>query len=398
MSRPKIAHVITGLGTGGAETMLYKVLAQLDPLRFDSTVISLMPCKGLPIERKILDLGIEVHSLEMRPGRPQPWALVSFLRIIRALQPDLISGTEVHGTLAATAASFQDRTIPMVWNVVGSLDDRTTVKLSTQALIRILARASGRTKQIIYDSRSSARQHEAAGYDASRTTVIPNGFDCDRFRPNAETRASMRREMGVGADATLVGIVARFHPVKDHAVFLRSAARLAMGDSKLHFVMVGAGMTALNAPLMSSIREIKLESRISLLGERADVERIDAALDICCLTSRAEGFPNAIGEAMACGVPCVGTNVGDVAWIIGNTGRVAPPRNWEAFAAAVGELLEYSPFRRRELGAMARQRIVNEFDIQKVGRAYAGVYCSTIGTREPAERVRRQSAGGSSFA
>lgn len=398
MNRLKIAHIITGLGTGGAETMLYNVLAQLDPLRFDSTVISLMPCKGLTIERKIRNLDIEVHSLELRPGWPHLWALIPLLRIIRKLQPDLISGLEAHGMLAASCVSFHNRAIPMVWRMGGSLDDRSTVKLSTQALIRILARASSRPKRIIYDSRSAARQYEAVGYDAYRTTVIPNGFDCDRFRPDPWARASVRSELGVAPGTRLVGIIARYHPVKDHAVFLRSAAYLAERDSKLHFVLAGRGMTASNAALAPLMRGLKLEGRVSLLGERADVERVAAALDIACLSSRAEGFPNAIGEAMACGVPCVGTNVGDVEWVIGNTGRVAPPRNWEAFAAAAGELLGMSPDRCRELGSKARRRVLDEFSIRKIGRAYEDIYCSTIRKWEPGEPVRRQAAERSSLA
>ena len=175
----------------------------------------------------------------------------------------------------------------------------------------------------------------------------------------------------------LIGLVARFDPMKDHGNFFRGARHLlneAEEKDNLHFVLAGRGIDAANAALKDFISEYGLENRTHLLGERTDIPFVTSALDIATSSSTGEGFPNAVGEAMACGVPCVVTDVGDSAWIVGDTGRIVPPREPTALAEAWGELICMEDERRRSLGEAARRRIIENFSIDTVVRQYEAVY------------------------
>ena len=371
-------HVITGLGAGGAETMLYRLLSRHDRRRFRPTVISLMPCQGMPLEQRIAALGVEVYSLGVPPGRPTPAALLRLLKKLRALQPDLVCGWEVHGNVAVACAGYLHPRLPSVWNVRGSLGDLSTEKPATRALIRALARVSHRPRRIIYNSLVSARQHEAIGYCAARTMYIPNGYDLDLFRPDPTAGEAVRRELALGPDTLLVGLMARYHAVKDHATFLRAARRVAELHPQAHFVLAGRGVVSSNAALFSLVRDLGLEHRVSLLGERQDLPRLTAALDIACLSSRAESSPVVIGEAMACGVPCVATDVGDLATVLGEHGRIVPRQNPEAFAQALDELLRMPLPSRRDLGAQARRQARECHNLDKTAAAFDDVHTAVL--------------------
>lgn len=373
-----IVHVITGLDAGGAETVVYRLLSRHDHRRFHPTVISLMPCRGLPLERKIAALGVEVYSLGLRPGRPHPGALLALLKKLRALRPDLVCGWEVHGNVAVAGASFFHARTPTVWNVCNSLGDLSTEKPATRALIWALARVSHRPRRIIYNSPVSVRQHEAIGYRASRSVYIPNGFDCDVFRPDSEARAAVRRELGLEPEVPLVGLIARYHPVKDHATFLEGARRVAALHPHAHFLLAGRGVAASNPALLALLDDLGLASRVSLLGERQDIPRLMAALDVACLTSLAESSPVVIGEAMACGVPCVATDVGDVAAVVGEHGRIVPRRNPQAFAGALDELLRMPAEHRRDLGARARRQVLDRHHLDKIAAAFDDVHLGVL--------------------
>lgn len=378
MTPARMVHVITGLGACGAETVMYRLLSRHDRRRFRPTVISLMPCAGLPLEQKIAALGVEVHSLGVRPGRPTPAALLRLLRKLRALQPDLVCGWEVHGNVAVACASYFHPGTPTVWNICNSLGDLSTEKPVTRALIRGLARVSHRPRRIIYNSLVSARQHEAIGYRASRTVYIPNGFDGDVFRPDPAARTDVRRELALDPDTPLVGLIARCHPVKDHPTFLRAVRRVAELHPQAHFLLAGGGVVRSNPALLSLVRDLGLENRVSLLGERQDIPRLLAALDVACLSSLAESSPVVIGEALACGVPCVVTDVGDLAAVVGEFGRLVPRRNPEAFAAAVDELLRMPAAGRQDLGARARRQVRECHDLDRIAAAFDDVHMGVL--------------------
>ena len=216
--------------------------------------------------------------------------------------------------------------------------------------------------------------HQAAGYAADRMIVIPNGFDLSLFQPSTEARQIIRREMGLADDTPLVGAVGRYHPHKDYDNFAQAASGIARRIPDAHFLLCGKDLDWNNGELRRTIERHGLGERFHLLGRRSDIPAIQASLDVAVLSSCTEGFPNVVGEAMACAVPCVVTDVGDAAHIVGETGRVVPPRDPEALSRACVDLLQMSPDVRRQLGTRARRRIERHFSIDRITETYTNLW------------------------
>jgi glycosyltransferase involved in cell wall biosynthesis len=374
----RILHLISGnLEAGGAELALYRLLSKLDRELFDPVVVSLRG--GGSVGASLEACGVPVHSLGLQAGRPTPESAWRLMQIARQAQPDLIQGWMFHGNLAATLAGASLlRRVPIIWGMHASLDLKAEKKL-TVAVIRMGALLSAWPSRIVYVSRASVKQHEAIGYRSDRRLVIPNGFDCEAFRPDAQARASVRAELGLAEGAPLVGLVARYHPQKDHANFLAAASLLIAQGFNAHFLLAGYGMDPSNKELSRRILTHGLQGRVHLLGERHDTRRLNAALDIATSSSSyGEAFPLVIGEAMACGVPCVVTDVGDSPWIVGETGRVVPPRDPVALSAAWRDLLQMGSGPRAALGKRARARIVMNFSLDEVVGQYERLYAEVL--------------------
>jgi len=382
----KVLHVITGLTTGGAEMMLYKLLAAKERTH-NAAVVSLCGCGtlGEPIQA----LGVPVHILGMRRGIPGLRPLLRLRRLIHQEQPDLIQAWMYHANLASTLAAWRvSQTIPVVWNIRYSLDDLSSDKRLTRWLIHFGGSLSGAPAMIVYNSRQSALQHERLGYTPGKTIVIANGFDCERFKPNPAARRRIRQELGVADDAWLIGHFARYHPMKDHASFLKAAALLRQrAECSLLFVMAGQGVDRSNPELARMLDQLKLTDCCRLLGERQDMPDLMGALDISTSSSRTgEAFPNVVGEAMACGVPCVVTDVGDSVRIVGDSGRVVPPSDPESIATAWLDWMNSGKQKVAALGAAARRRIQSNYRLSLVAERYEALYRRVIGEEAREDR------------
>jgi glycosyltransferase involved in cell wall biosynthesis len=370
----RLLFVITGLMTGGAEMMLLKLCSRLDASRFAPAVVSLSD-KGT-MGPRIEALGVPVHALGLRAGVPSPASAWRLRELISSLSPDLVQGWMYHGNVAASLLGGRR---PVVWGIRQSLYGLATERRLTRWVIRASALLSSRPTAILYNSRTSAGQHESFGFDASLTQVIPNGFDTDMLRPDAAVRTLVRRELGVGDTTLLIGMVGRYHPMKDHGAFLRAASLLSKELPDARFVLAGNRVDAANRELVAMAEEAGVRERVFLLGERADVARLYPALDIASSTSAwGEGFANVIGEAMSCGVPCVVTDVGDSAWIVGATGRVVPARDPAAMAKAWSEWASLAKEQRQLMGGEARRRVVEEFSLGAVVKRYEDLYESLL--------------------
>jgi glycosyltransferase involved in cell wall biosynthesis len=382
-------HAITGLAIGGAEWMLYRVLAAGDHERFAPTVVSLMTPGALA--PRIAGLGVPIASLHMRRGPPLTWPVLRLRRLVRALQPDLLQGWMYHGNLAATAAwrCLESRP-PLVWTIHHSAADLSNEKLSTRLSVQVSARLSRLTAAIAYCSSASARQHHALGFAPERTVVIPNGFDCAQTRPDPAARPRLCAELGIDPARTLVGMVARGHPMKDHRNLVRAVALLVERQVDVHLVMVGRGVGDPNGEIARAVAAAGIGQRTTLLGERADINPLTAGLDILALSSAwGEAFPLIVGDAMASGVPCVVTDVGDCVWIVGDTGEAVPPRDSAALAAAIGRLVALGPAGRHRLGRAARARIEENFSLAGVVRQYEALHQRLTEEHARAARGRR---------
>jgi glycosyltransferase involved in cell wall biosynthesis len=376
MRKIRIVYLVTCLSAGGAETMLVRLLRTIDRDRFDPVVISLMDGR---LRDAIESLGVPVHALGLRQGQVTPGAFFRLITLIRKERPDIVQGWMYHGNLAAQVVSlFSGRPI-VCWCIHGSFDAYATETPLTRLVIWVSARLSKLPAKIVFVSKESVPAFRDIGFEMHHSCVIPNGFDTGDFRPSTEARSSVRTELGIGVDAPLIGMMARYHPQKDHENFCNAAALIARERTDVHFLLAGNGVTQENPTLMRALRRHGIEGRVHLLGERVDVPRLTAALDIATLSSsRGEAFPLAIGEAMSCGVPCVVTDVGDGAFTVGGTGVVIPPRNAEALAAGWNQLLSAGAEERRRLGEAARRRIQENFSLTTTVRKYEDLYTSLL--------------------
>jgi glycosyltransferase involved in cell wall biosynthesis len=376
----KLLFIITDLLTGGAEMMLLKLLSRIDRSLFECRVISLedlgtigprIGALGIPV----LEIGMQPRSLDV-----SRWLLLA--REIHAFNPSIVQTWMYHADLLGGVAAKLAGVPCIIWNVRHSNLNPNLNKLHTRLAARFCAGLSHWIPtRILTNSGVAAQVHQALGYDASRMLTIPNGFETDRFKPDAASRAAFRNELGLPVDAPLIGLVGRYDRQKNHFGFLRAAEIVAQEHPAVHFVLCGRGVDANNGQLTSRVGCNGLRERFHLLGERSDMPRVTAALDIACSSSFGEAFPNAIGEAMACGVPCVVTDVGDSAILVGNTGRVVPPRDDCGLARAILGLMEMPEGERQVLGLRARQRIIDNYSLDSVVRQYEMLYESVVGRR-----------------
>ena len=380
-NRISVAHLITGTSIGGAEMMLHKLVSRIDRERFDVSVISLTTAGE--IGRRMIDEGVSFHSIEASRNGLDLAAFARLVRLLRRTRPDILQTWMYHADLAGGLAARFARSIPVAWNIRHSDLDPGHMKKRTIRLAKWSSRLSRHLpERIVCCSHASMETHAAIGYDRERMIVIPNGFDTSLFVPDDSARSSVRKELGLDRDAPLIGLVARYHPQKDHATFIRAAGILHAEMPGARFILCGQGITEDNSDLTGLIERAGLKVAAFLLGRRADIPRLQASLDIASSSaSSGEGFPNIIGEAMSCGVPCVVTDVGDSAEIVGDCGIVVEQGEPEALAAGWKEILAMNLEARGALGVRCRERIEKNYEIGAVTARYEVLYLSICGKR-----------------
>lgn len=377
----KILHVITGLDVGGAETALYRLATRMDPAAFQSRVVSLI--RPGAMGDRLTDAGIPVDTLDMQRGVPSPAGLWKLVRLIRKWRPDVVQTWLYHADLAglvATRLAFPLGKGPkMAWNIRCSFMALDEYRRMTGFTLKACTALSGLPDMVLTNSREAKRFHKKLGYAPKRFEVIPNGFDTDALKPDAAARREVRDELSISQDAIVIGHVARFDPMKDHRTFITAAAGVAALNKTATFVLVGRGVDYDNLDLAAWMREAGLPAdRVRLLGERDDVSRIMAAMDIHVSSSTGESFPNVVGEAMACGVPCLVTNVGDSALLVGDTGSVVEPADPMRLETAMSRMATMKADTLQSLGKAARKRIVDTYSLIQVVNTYSDLYRGII--------------------
>ncbi|HBJ86442.1 MAG TPA: hypothetical protein DDZ88_21815 [Verrucomicrobiales bacterium] len=340
----KVLWITTGLGSGGAEMMLVQLINGLP--QFQHVVVSLTSggkhAASLP----------EVHSLDMPAGRPTLRALWRLFKIVLQTRPDVLMGWMYHGCLVATLAKcMRIKRVPMIWNIRQSLYDLKLEKRGSALVIRALAKLSWLPQCITYNSQLSAKQHEAVGYRAEKTLLIPNGFDLAKWQPGTPVRGR-------------IGRFGRNAPMKDYPTFIEAAKLIHTKHPEAKFIIVGAETETLDVPPF-----------IEVLGERHDLPALTASLNIAVSSSAyGEGFPNVVGEAMACAVPVVATDIGDTRWVMGETGRIVPPHDPQALADACVQILDQNI----TSDPAARRRIEEHFSLSSLLRQFTDLLTSPV--------------------
>jgi glycosyltransferase involved in cell wall biosynthesis len=373
----KVLHLITDLEVGGAESMLEKLVTRMRADQFYNLVVSVTDIG--PIGQRLLDAGIPTQCLGLARGSANPMGLLQLCAVIRRFNPNIMQTWLYHADLLGTLASYFARAPHLFWNIRCTEVDFSKYSPMTKWTVAALAQLSRLPNVLIANSQAGQAAHMKFGYQPRRWEIIPNGFDLNKFKPDAATRSAVRADLNLSQDAFLIALPARADPMKDHEGFLRAARQLLDAGQIAQFVLVGRGTDQSNAKITKLISELGLGSVVHALGERPDIHRILAAVDLVVLSSAfGEGFPNVLGEAMACGIPCVSTNVGDAAVIIGKTGRVVPSENVPALAQAMFEVVAMPREVREGLGRLARARIEQNFSIEAIVNRYEDLYASVL--------------------
>jgi len=366
----RVVHVITGLETGGAERMLVNFLRSAEGV-VDHSVISLTS-RGMLAE-EIEDLGIAVDTLNMRRGHTglEDWWKLYRGFHARVTKENIVHGWMYHANMAAVMSGHRG---PIIWSIHHALHDMGGETVQLKRILRLLKVAAIRARAIVYCSHVSAKQHEEFGFPTIKTRVIPNGIDCELYVKDRNSREETRKELEIDEDAFVIGHVGRYHPVKDHDTLLKAAAGLKDRIPGVVIVMVGNRVDWGNQSLVRRVEEMNLKSSVRMIGLRKDIHRVINAMDVLTLTSKSEAFPNVLCEAMACGVPCVATEVGDAAEIVGTTGRLVRPKGVDQIIEECSDLARLGWSERQRLGARARERIMERFRLEKMREKYLELY------------------------
>lgn len=354
--------------------MLLKLLRARALASIEQAVIALLPGGGMA--QPMRAAGVPVQELNLLGGVPLIGGTLGLVAHARRFRPELVQGWMYHGNLGASIARrAAGSQVPLTWGIRQSLASLQGENAYAKAGIRLNRLLSRDPDCMLFNSRASLGQHRAFGFHAARMQYLANGFDTDRFAPDAVARARLRAEWRVAEDEIVFGLVARHHPAKNHAGFLRAAQRVSLARPNAVFVMAGTQVDSRNAALTGLVSELGIGSRVHLLGERSDVPAIMAALDVYVSPSVAiEGFSNAIGEAMCAAVPCVATAIGDSPEIVGAEGWVVPAGDEGALADEMIGLIDAGSAQRSERGRRARERMQAHYSIEAIATRYAALY------------------------
>jgi len=373
----RVLHVISSLGMGGAEAALFR-LCTASPERVADTVVSLTG-EGIYAER-LRAAGLKVHALEMQAGGGSIFGVARLFKILRQTQPDVVQTWLYHGDLIGGVTAKLAGIRNIVWGLRNSTIDRLETRRTTRWTLAACAHLSRTVpRRIISCSRTAACVHVALGYPVGKIVIIPNGYDCQVFRPDSRMRLIIRRELNLPEDITIIGMVARYDAQKDIGNLLDALATVADAGPRYVCILVGMGMDVANRELATAINTRGLTKIVRLLGPRRDVPAIMTAMDINVLSSSyGEAFPNVVAEAMACGTPTVVTDVGDAAVIVGDTGWVVPPSDSCALAgalmAALGARRNVIEWGERQRAS--RQRILANYRLDQMVTGYEAVWRS----------------------
>ena len=365
----KVFHVISGLKVGGAEMMLHRLILCSSDGKYSHTVLSLDPFGEM--RSRFIDAGIELIIFNFKKA-----PISSFFRLISVVikaKPDIVQTWMYHADLLGGLAARIAGNKHVIWGI--RTTDISNSSHSTNLVRWVCAKFSSWLPSVIVcAAEASMHSHIDAGYDARKMVVVPNGYDFSWLQASTRERTAMREQVGINSNEIVVGCLGRFHADKDQENFVRAAGLLAPSFPKLRFLMVGRNLTWDNSLLVDWINQTGFRNRFVLLGERKDVPQCLVAMDIFCLHSRTEGFPNVLAEAMATGLPCVTTDVGDAAMLLSDAGVVVPKEDSAALAKGIEALIDFGQDTRSILGLKAKKRIEAAFSMDRARERFESIY------------------------
>jgi glycosyltransferase involved in cell wall biosynthesis len=306
----KIVFIIVSLKTGGAQSMLLRLLNEIDKNRFNVTVISLTD--GGDLGQSVIDLEIPLITANIKKNIFNIFALIKLCKIIQKIAPDVVHTWMYHSDLIGGLLAKILHVPRIVWGVRSADFISVDTPLSTKLVVKLCAKLSRSIPNvIIYNSQKGLTYHENLGYTKNKSHVIYNGVDIDRFKPQDINYIKLRRMLSIAENKKIIGIVARYDYLKNHKGFVKMAKFINDCDDSCDFLMIGENIKD-NKKLLSLIEQNNLLKNFHLLDSISNIEDIISGLNAVVITSLSEAFPNVMIEAMACGIPCFSTDVGDV--------------------------------------------------------------------------------------
>ena len=361
----KIAFVIDKVNYGGAERQLVELLKGIDKTRFDISLIIFV--KGGDLWGEIHQIaGVKVVCLHRKHRWDIFSVIIRLFKAIKSIRPNVIHGYML-GTNELCFILARLLNIKVVWGIRNSNIDFLDFDWFTRLKFLIGTWMSRYVDLMIANSESGKNDHIVRGYSENNWRIIPNGINITRFYPNRPVGEEMRSEWGIKKDSVVIGIVGRIHPMKDHTTFLKAAAMFLKERGDAFFICIGTGSDSYKRKLHDLENKLNISHRTIWTGTVDNMCRVYNVLDVLSSSSAyGEGFSNAIGEAMACGVLCVVTDVGDSGTVLGDAGFVIPPRNQMALVEGWKRILNLSEKERTNLSIFARNRIKNLYSLDNM--------------------------------
>ena len=355
----KVLFLCRVLDYGGAENQLVSLAKKLSERGIETGIA--VHYSGGGLEDELKGSKVAIFPLN-KQGR---WDILGLyrelVRVVSNEKPDVLHPYLADSNaLSVLVKPFLPK-LKIVWGVRASYVDFDRYDWLTKALFATTCRLSRWADLIIVNSHAGRVFHQRRGYPSKKIVVIPNGIDTCRFSPDPDAGARVRREWNVPGNENLIGLVGRLDPIKDHPTFLEAAALTLKHRDDVRFVCVGGGKSPYKEELQRMAAHLRISDRVLFAGLRRDIHAIYNSFNIATLTSLGEGFPNVVGEAMSCGIPCVVTDAGDSERIVGSTGIVVPPGDPQALARGWQRILEMGREEKADLGYKARDRIVSSF-------------------------------------
>jgi glycosyltransferase involved in cell wall biosynthesis len=370
----RVVHVISSLEVGGAERMLERLILsmQSEQNSIENIVISLS--SGGLVGANLRQQGVEVIELKLGSFVALPLAIYKLARLFRVLRPAIVQSWMYRSDFIASISARLCGISRIAWGIRCTQIPRHS-SIAVKALVRVNALLSRFLPHNIVCCAHSARKfHSSMGFDDTRMVVIPNGFDFSLFAPHEKDRVSVRHELGFDSEMIVIGIVGRYDELKDYGNFISAASIAAKENNNLRFLMIGQGLDGMNQTLVRQIAAAGLEQKIWLWGASSDVARMMRGIDIYCMSSRSEGFPNVVVEAMGTGLPCIVTDVGDAALIVGDCGAVVPPEDSQQLAIEMIRLAQLSTAKLQAIGRRSRDRAKQNYSLSAAMLQYQELY------------------------
>lgn len=366
----RVAHVIAKLDTGGAEHALLRLARRCNERGLAQRVFALLPGGALAPDYQSAGLSPLALDLRRAPLR----SVTRLVRALRAWRPDVVQTWMYHADVVGGVAA-RWAGCPVVWGVRQTAIGEVATSASVAWMYRAARALSAHVPSaVVFNAQAAFDSHRLFGFRHATSHVIPNGLDTQALAGAGADRHALRRELGIASDAVLVGHLGRFTPEKDHPTLLRAFAAAALARPGLHLVAAGRGVNDGNPAIAHQLQACGLVSRVHLLGERGDPARVLAGLDLFVLSSRHEGFPNALLEAMALGLPCITTDCGDAPRLAGGAAQVVARGDDRALARAIGTLADLRPAQRQRLGAAGAARVARHFSLDAMCDGFESVW------------------------